>query len=140
MQQEMNPQDTAVSSNTAERTLTYSGAWVNTDLEYFGAINQVKETLIIHAVSPPSSTIIPDYLQYGAKCYFNNSLTIYADGIGYLHPSNQKFTTNGRIDFNDGANQTIFYLPPPVISDSAPDKIGGNETSGTYGSQPITGS
>jgi hypothetical protein len=122
---EMNPQNTVVS--TSENTLTYSGAWINTDLQYQALYDCLKETLIINGVSAPSSSIKPDYLQYVSNCYFNNSLTIYANGVGYLHPSSKQFTTNGTIDFNDANNATVFWLPPPVISDSA-----GNQTSGLY--------
>lgn len=122
---EMNPQNTVISSSGS--TITYQNAWINTDLKYQAYSDSLKETLIIKGISPPSSAIKPDYLQYVSNCYFNNSLTIYANGIGYLHPTNQKFTTNGTISFNDVNNATIFYLPSPVIEDS-----GGNHTLGTY--------
>lgn len=131
MTQEMNPQNTALT--VSGNTLTYSGAWINTDLQYYADIRQVKETLIIHAISPPSSSIKPDYLQYVSNCYYNNNLTIYANGIGYLHPTNQKFTTNGEINFNDPANKTIFHLPIPVITDSSSTNPQmRNRTLGTY--------
>ncbi|MGA2308888.1 MAG: PKD domain-containing protein [Candidatus Bathyarchaeia archaeon] len=127
MVQEMNPQNTQANTTEGSSVLTYSGAWINTDLQYQAFQDQLKETLIIHNVSAPSSSIKPDYLQYVANCYFNNSLTIYANGVGYLHPTNQKFMTNGTVDFNDAQNNTVYWLPQPYIEDSA-----GNKTLGVY--------
>ncbi len=137
MQQEMNPQATtiAISGNT----FTYKDAWVNTDLRYHASVDMLKEELIIRAVSAPSSSIKPDYLQYAANCYYNNSLTIYADGVGYLHPSNQKFVTKGQIDFNDAQNRTVFWLPPPIIYDSAQNQAKkGYMPNSTVGSYAVT--
>ena len=125
MVQEMNPQNTVANTSEGSSVLTYYGAWINTDLQYQAFQDQLKETLIIHNVSAPSSSIKPDYLQYAANCYFNNSLTIYANGVGYLHPTNQKFVTSGRINFNDANNQTVFWLPQPSIQDSNDSSIMG---------------
>jgi hypothetical protein len=125
MKQEMNPQNTAI--NASGNMVIYKNAWINTTLQYQAYSDELKETLIIRAVSAPSSSIKPDYLQYVANCYYNNSLTIYANGIGYLHPTNQKFITNGTINFNDANNITVFYLPQPHVYDSV-----GNQTTGFY--------
>jgi hypothetical protein len=125
MKKEMNPQHTSI--NVSRNTLLYVNAWLNTDLQYVAGIDCLKETLIIHNVSAPSSSIKPDYLQYVANCYFNNSLAIYANSVKYLHPINQAFKTSGEIDFNDQSNKTVFFLPKPWIADS-----GGNFTNGIY--------
>jgi hypothetical protein len=118
MQKEMNPQNTLI--NTSGETVTYLGAWSNTNLQYSAGVDTLKETLVIYAVSAPSSTsIIPDYLQYSANCYYDNTLTIVADGVSYLHPTNQRFTTSGEIAFNDPTGKMVFSLPVPYISDSS---------------------
>jgi DNA-binding IscR family transcriptional regulator len=117
MSREMNPQNTAISSSGT--TITYAGAWVNTDLQYSTSVDTIKETLIIQAVSHWTSSIVPDYLQYVANCYYTNTLTIVSDGISYLHPTNQKFTTSGEITFNDPNGKMVFALPVPYVYDSA---------------------
>jgi hypothetical protein len=126
MVNEMNPQNTII-AGLGESSILYENAWVNTNLQYQPSIHSLKETLIINNVSSPSSSIKPDYLQYVSNIYYSSNLTIYANGIGYLHPTNQIFQTNGKINFNNELNQTIATLPVPVISDNA-----GNVTLGFY--------
>lgn len=125
MTKEMNPQHTAV--NVSGSSLFYSGAWLYTDLQYVASVDCLKETLVIHNVSVPSSSIKPDYLQYAANCYFNNSLAIYANSAKYLHSTNQQFRTSGEIDFNDQSNKTMFFLPKPYVVDAV-----GNQTVAAY--------
>lgn len=117
MQQPMNPGNTA--ARVEGNKITYAGAWRNTDLIYNAYGDELKETLVIRAVSQPSNPTNVDYLQYAANCYYTNSLTIYADGVGYLHPTNQRFTTQGEIHFNDASNKTVYWLPSPGIYDSS---------------------
>jgi hypothetical protein len=121
----MNPQHTSV--GVRDNVITYSSAWLHTDLQYTAYSLQLKETLIIYAVSPWSSGIVPDYLQYVSNCYYDASLTIVADGVKYLHPVNQKFTTSNEITFQDDSGNVVFMLPVPYVRDS-----GGNSVLGTY--------
>jgi len=125
MTQEMNPQATvaAVSGNT----ITYADAWVGTDLKYEINPMQIKETLVIRAVSPPSSSIRPDYLQYVSNNYYDSNLKVCANGNCYLHPSNVQFTTQGTIVFQAPNGTVMFYLSAPYAYDSA-----GSRANGTY--------
>jgi len=134
MQSPMNPQSAAMS--VLGNTVSYAGAWKNTNLTYTCGVSQLKETLAINAVSSPSSAA--DYLQYQEFCYYNSSLTIYHDGVGLLNPSGVQFTTNGSICFNGPGNVTEFWLPTPMIYDSSINTglngdVYSNSTAGNYG-------
>ena len=125
-----NPQH--IVANVVGSILTYTAAWNDssnqtTDLQYQTFQDQLKETLKIHSV--PSNASYADFLQYEVTCYYNSSLEIYANGIGYLNPSGVQFNTTARIDFNNpSTNATVYWLPQPYIYDSA-----GNNCIGNYG-------
>jgi hypothetical protein len=123
MQTTMNPLNTnlSVSSNQA----TYQNAWTNSDLIFSASTNQLKENIVNRGISPSSNPGLTSYLEYAENLYYNNSLTLYADGVGYLHPSNAFFNTNGTLNFNDASNKTQFYFPQPIIFDSTGQNITG---------------
>lgn len=121
----MNPQHTII--NTTNGVITYTNAWINTTLQYQPNIPSLKETLIISWM--PKFSAPADYLQYQANCLYDSNLAVYHDGVRLLHPSSIQFNTTGEIDFNDATtNQTYFFLPIPLLFDSA-----GNGASGNYG-------
>lgn len=120
----LNPLNT--NATIAGSTITYPNAWSGTNLSYTLFDNEVKETLAITSI--PNPVGVADYFRYKINLYYNNSLQVCFDnGTCYLHPSNVKVVTNGGITFKDAKNTTIFYIPPPNVTDSA-----GNSANATY--------
>ena len=128
----MNPQDTNASANGS--TVDYDNAWVNTSLSYSLGSNMIKETLTVQNVSAKSSGVGVDYLQYKSNNFFNNSLQVCADNKCFLHPSNQRIDTNGTIEFRNSTNETQFYLPQPIVTDSS-----GAQANAYYSAQASNG-
>ncbi len=120
----MNPLSTSLS--VSGTTATYAGAWANTDLQFQAFGDELKETLINSGVYASESPSLTAYLEYAENVYYNNSMTIYANGVGYYQTS-QTFTTQGKVAFNGPSNVTEFYFPTPTVYDSA-----GNTVTGTW--------
>jgi len=77
----------------------------------------IKENLKIYSVPAPTSNM--DFFRYRIDIYYNSSLAVKVNEQIYLHPSNVKVTTQGRIEFLDPTtNETVFYIPEPFVVDS----------------------
>ena len=119
-----NPAHTTISVSNNEAT--YVNSWTDTNLTYSLMETGVKETIVMASV--PANTSNMDYFRYRINVYYNNSLGIRVNGNYYLHPSSVALNTTGRIEFLDATNKTVFYIPEPLVWDSAGNV--GNVTKG----------
>lgn len=107
-----------------DNLVLYKNAFSNTNLTYFLTNNMMKENFIL--ASLPSIKNYT-YLEYTGNIKFNSSLNICANGVCYVPKGTQDdFNTTGRIDFKDINNNTIFYLPSPIITDAANNSVIGS--------------
>lgn len=109
-----NSQDTHIAINGS--TAIYGGAFYNTNITYEVFNEMLKETYTLYGLPSYKDYY---YLQYSGNIKFNKSLQICTDAQCYIPSGTQDdFETSGKIYFKTMANQTIFYLKEPIITDS----------------------
>lgn len=111
-----------VTSNSKDTNLSikgnvvsYPNAFSNTNLSYTINAKGLKE---IYTLSGLPSMKNNTYLEYTGTIRFNKTLSICANKVCYIPKGTQDdFETSGQITLVDSNNNTVFFLPSPVITD-----------------------
>jgi len=101
------------SPDVYDNIVQYNNSFLNTDVQYVLQNELVKENFVLSSLPAGYGDYL--YLEYIGEIQFDNNLTIWANGE---IQTSKEFTTSGRVDFKDSENQTVYYLPVPVATDS----------------------
>lgn len=109
--------DGAIQPDGEHNKVAYTGAFLNTTVEYRAYSIGVKEVFVLSELPTNDGKIADSYLEYTGELTWDSGLSIWVDGIEY---PDKTFTTSSSVDFRDTAtNETVFSFLAPIAWDSA---------------------